>query len=158
MPRVSGASVTASARKARLRFFIPLAIFTAALVAGVSLWTVYRPCDLKLGSSCIQLERVSTKEARAQGLGGRQNLPNDQAMLFEYELSNKYCFWMKDMQFPIDIVWINSSHEIVAIEHDVQPETYPKSFCSDQEAKYVLEFAAGVASEHDLQVGQQLQF
>ncbi len=117
-----------------------------------------KSCDLALGSSCVRLERVTTNEARQKGLSGRNRLADDQGMLFVFERSGKYCFWMKDMKFPIDIIWTDSGKKVVAIEKDVQPNTYPDSFCTQKPALYVLEFSSGFANRHSIGLGDQLRF
>jgi uncharacterized protein len=53
-------------------------------------------------------------------------------------------FWMKEMNFPIDIVWLNKDKKIVHIEHNVSPDTYPKIFnpnneFNNEKSLYVLE-------------------
>jgi uncharacterized membrane protein (UPF0127 family) len=62
------------------------------------------------------------------------------------------------MGFPLDIIWTDADKKIVTIEEDVQPDTYPKSFCPDQLALYVIEVNAGVSKRAGLVEGQQLQF
>ena len=64
--------------------------------------------------------------------------------------------WMKDMQFPIDILWLDAEYKIVFIKHVSTPETYPESFYSDVPARYVLELPAGFAREHDFKIGDKL--
>jgi uncharacterized membrane protein (UPF0127 family) len=65
---------------------------------------------------------------------------------------------MKDMNFPIDMVWVDANQRVVSIESDVPPASYPKTFCPDEAAKYVLEFSAGTAAQQGLSVGQKLPF
>lgn len=62
------------------------------------------------------------------------------------------------MQFPIDIVWLNSDRQVITTASDVQPGTFPESFCPDQAAQYILEFAAGSVQHYDLTVGEHLEF
>jgi uncharacterized membrane protein (UPF0127 family) len=118
----------------------------------------YQTCDLKLAQDCVTLERVDTAAAREKGLSGREDLAEDQAMLFVYEKPAIECFWMKDMKFAIDMVWVSADKKIVTMHENVTPKTYPKSFCPDEPTQYVLEFPAGTASRNGLELSQQLQF
>ncbi len=56
----------------------------------------------------IQAEVVSRLADLRQGLSGRDSLPTDYGMLFVFPKSDIYEFWMKDMKFPLDIIWINT--------------------------------------------------
>ena len=56
----------------------------------------------------IQAEVVSRLADLRQGLSGRASLPTDHGMLFVFSKSDIYEFWMKDMKFPLDIIWINT--------------------------------------------------
>lgn len=94
-------------------------------------------------SECLRLETVSSSKAIMKGLSGRSSLQRDQGMLFVFEKPGKYCFWMKDMNFPIDIIWINESKKVVTVKENVKPESYPDSFCPSESARYVIEVNAG---------------
>lgn len=130
-------------------------LLVAAVVGGIQ---YYQKCDLKLAQDCVTLERVDTPAARTQGLSGRDGLANNQAMLFVFEKPANECFWMKDMKFAIDMVFVGTDKKIMTMHENVTPKTYPKSFCSGSPAQYVLEFPAGTASRNGLELGQQLQF
>lgn len=112
---------------------------------------------LHLPSKNISLEIVDTPQAREQGLSGRKNLPDDTAMLFVFDTPDKYKFWMKDMKFPIDIIWLDPLYKIVYIESAVFPETYPETFEPAEKSLYVLEANAHFAEKNKLKVGDILQ-
>ena len=102
---------------------------------------------------------AATPEEQRQGLSGRTGLDTDQAMLFTFDTPGEQCFWMKDMLFSIDMVWLGSDKKINTIESNVSPSTYPdQNFCPDQPAQYVLEFAAGTAETNKWQTGTQFSF
>jgi hypothetical protein len=50
-----------------------------------------------------------TNELIAKGLAVKNQLKENEAMLFIFEESAKHSFWMKDMKFPIDIIWLDSN-------------------------------------------------
>jgi hypothetical protein len=54
-------------------------------------------------------------------------------MLFVFASSTRPGFWMKDMKFPIDIIWINADKEVVGIESNIATSTFPKLFFPEKE-------------------------
>jgi hypothetical protein len=60
---------------------------------------------------------------------------------------------MKNMNFPLDIIWISENMKIVDISADIAPETYPQSFSSKTPASYVLEINAGLTDKYSLKIG-----
>ena len=105
-----------------------------------------------------RLGASQTMAEREKGLGGRVSLPKDEGMLFVFEGVAVQCFWMKDMHFSIDIIWLDAEKRVVHIEKDVSPETYPRTFCPSKPAKYVIELNAGEASRASIHPGQKLSF
>lgn len=146
--------MTVSARK---RYFVYLALsiaIIALLCGGVSV--LIRKPTLSIGDTSFSAEIVDTNLKRQMGLSGRNNLPEDSTMVFVFDGKQQRCFWMKDMRFAIDIVWLDETKRVVAIERSVQPSTYPESFCHD--GMYVAEFVAGTADKNDIEVGSQSNF
>jgi uncharacterized membrane protein (UPF0127 family) len=99
-----------------------------------------------------------TPELRTKGLSGRLSLGTDEVMLFKFEKEGRNFFWMKDMLFPIDIVWVNADKKVIHIEQSVKPESFPKSFGPDENSKYVLEFKAGTADSISMKMGDGVSF
>lgn len=106
---------------------------------------------------CLKIEAVKTPEARALGLSGRDGLAADTAMVFYFDTPGQQCFWMKDMKFSIDMIWLDEDKRVLKVADNVSPQTYPESFCQ-ADAKYVAEVAAGQAQKYNLMVGQQVEF
>lgn len=100
--------------------------------------------------------RASTQETREKGLSGTTYLDPHDGMLFEFPYENLWFFWMKDMSIPIDIIWINKDMQVIHIEKDVQPDTYPQSFGPKENALYVLEVASGVSEKTSLKIGDKI--
>lgn len=98
-------------------------------------------------------EVADTNELRQKGLSGRKSLDADKAMLFTFDAPDYYGFWMKNMKFPIDIIWLDAARKIIYMEKDVRPESYPEGFRPDKKASYVIEFSAGIADELGLRLG-----
>lgn len=119
----------------------------------------YHPAtgELNENGQKVSLEIVSTEAARQKGLSGRTSLAQNKGMIFVFDRAGHQCLWMKDMQFSLDMVFVNDHKQIIQIEPNVSPQTYPKSFCA-ADTRYVLELHDGEAAKLDLHTGQTLHF
>ncbi len=110
--------------------------------------------QIKLPEATLDIEIADTKERLEMGLSNRTSLGEKEGMLFVFSSMGEYSFWMKDMNFPLDIVWISDEGRVVSISSDVATSTYPKKiFKNDAYAKYVLEMNAGTARKFGLFLG-----
>jgi uncharacterized membrane protein (UPF0127 family) len=114
--------------------------------------------DIILNGTLVSCEIADTNEKRTKGLSGRTELEDGNGMLFVYPVSKKYAFWMRDMNFPIDIIWINKDFQVVYIKENATPESYPKLFKPEKPAQYVLEVPAFFARDNDVKVGDVASF
>ena len=108
----------------------------------------------------ISVEVADTVEKRSLGLGKRSGLGNGWGMLFVFEKRKQHGFWMKDMEFPLDIIWLDN-HRIAYILRNVQPAksgVIPPVMTPPVAGNFVLEIDAGRADELKLQVGQRLKY
>lgn len=111
---------------------------------------------LNIGNINIQVDIADTPTLREQGLSGRQALSDDQGMYFMFDHSDFYQFWMKEMNFPIDIIWIGEHMSVVDITKSALPLSFPQTFVSSVPASYVLEVKAGFAERHGVKIGDQV--
>jgi uncharacterized membrane protein (UPF0127 family) len=79
-------------------------------------------------------------------------------MLFVFSEVATRGFWMRNMSFPIDIVWIDKNKNVIGILEDVDPDTYPNIFFPPSPVKYVLELNAGYADKNGIASGTPLTF
>jgi len=111
----------------------------------------------------VLVDVADTSQQRGRGLSGRESMANDRGMLFIFSRSGKYSFWMKDMNFALDFIWINGD-KIVDVHKNIQPEVddppkqiYAPAFLVDK----VLEVNAGWIEENfgaeDI-VGKRVEF
>ena len=113
---------------------------------------------IKIGGVHVAVQVMDTPKMRAQGLSGREKLSEREGMLFVFSEDDRHSFWMKDMRFPIDIVWLSQSGEVVDIQHSVSPDTYPTySFAPQKVARYVLELSAGWTRRHGVGIGDRVE-
>ncbi len=113
-----------------------------------------------LSGTRIDVEIADTPSARGQGLSGRSELKDGKAMLFMFDAPDYHGFWMKNMSFPIDIIWFNENRKIVDTVGFAKPEgEHPKKIYRPREkALYVLEVKAGFVKEKKIVLGDIFSF
>lgn len=112
--------------------------------------------EVRIGASSISVDVADTPSLREQGLSGRKSLCADCGMLFIFEKPGRPTFWMKDMNFAIDIVWIDGAGKVVTVHTSLAPETYPETFAPSKDILYVLELPAGFVEAHGIRVGDSV--
>lgn len=110
------------------------------------------------GKTALNVEVVNTTESRQLGFSGRTAIVDGKGMLFVFPEPSPYNFWMKDMLFPLDMIWINTEGFIVHIETNKGPETYPNAFAPKEPAQFVLETSAGFVDFFGVKVGDEVRF
>jgi len=94
---------------------------------------------------------------RIKGLSHTPFLPANVVKLFVFGAYGEHSIWMKDMNYAIDIIWATKEGEIVYLEEDVAPETFPESFASPIPAWYVVEAQAGFVANNQIELGDQIK-
>lgn len=162
MPKVLASAIASVPSKRKILILcgalIILAVFLVFNQRATAPSKTGEMVDLRINDKHFNVEVVRSAAARTQGLGGRISLNQNSSMLFVFDDEAIRCFWMKDMRFAIDILWLDSEKRVVHQKQHVEPSTYPENFCSDEPARYVLEFNAGVVSDIGLTEDQQLTF
>jgi len=104
--------------------------------------------NLKIKDTNIQAELVVNLKQKAQGLSGRESLADNQGMLFLYQEPGRYSFWMKGMNFPLDIIYIYNN-EIIEIFKNVPLKTEGEitEIFPAQIADKILEVNAGFSDK-----------
>jgi uncharacterized membrane protein (UPF0127 family) len=148
-----------SAHKLRKPIVVDAIIILVVAIAFGVFWLVKNSGpSLHAGKYSYHLIVAKTTAQQTKGLGDRNSLPTNEGMLFLYPNSGERCFWMKDMRFPLDMIWTDSHKKVVALEQNVSPQTYPETFCSKTPAQYVIELNAGQVSLAGIRAGQTLSF
>lgn len=99
---------------------------------------------LKLHGATHNITILRTEAELQKGLSGTSNLPEGSAMVFVFPRDDKWGIWMKDMNYAIDIVWLNKDKKVVHMVKDAQPSSYPSTtFAADGESRYVIELPSG---------------
>lgn len=123
---------------------VVLVIMTVVIAGAIAMEPLLRPhVTVRLGDGVYIARVARTEAARQRGLSGTASLAPDQAMLFVFDRSDTWGIWMKDMQYPIDVVWLNEQKQVVYSVSNMQPDSYPMIFQPKQPARYVIELPAG---------------
>lgn len=131
-------------------------------IAGVVIVTVSlfsqnnltEPCrtTVSIGTVTYVVEVADTPAARERGLSGRESLAEKTGMLFVFEKSLIPGFWMKDMRFPIDIVWIRENKTVAGVVENFTPASFPRVENPDEPVRYVLEIPAGTVKKEKVEL------
>ncbi len=108
-----------------------------------------------IGTAKLRIGIADTEATRELGLSGRTNLALDEGLFFVTDTPNMLGIWMKDMNFPIDVIWFDNNLKVITIVSNMLPDSYPTVYNPTVPAQYVLEVNAGVASKEGIKVGQK---
>lgn len=112
---------------------------------------------VKIGQQEMKVEIASTFRQQYQGLSGRQAICADCGMLFVFADSDKKSFVMRDMEFPLDMIFVDNG-VIKNIAADLEPEgDDPKNiYESDGASDQVLEVNGGYCQRHNIKPGDRV--
>lgn len=115
--------------------------------------------------SSFKIDVADNPIKREIGLSYRKSMCTDCGMLFIFPREDFYGFWMKDMNFDIDIIFIDNDKKVVDIFSDIKKDSYNKNEPGSSEkikntnaATYVLELNAGKAIEKNINIGDSVSF
>lgn len=116
-----------------------------------------------IGQFAWPVELAVTAEKQSQGLSGRAKLAAGSGMLFVWDQESRRSFWMPDMNFPLDLVWINGDCAVVEITRDAPPQAPGQSRdelprYTVEGVQYVLEINAGESALHSVNPGDRVEF
>lgn len=105
----------------------------------------------------LNIEIADDEYQTQTGLMYRKSMKDDQAMLFIFEDEIPRAFYMKNTQFALDIIFIDSDKKVASIQKNAQPLELT-SLPSDAPAKYVLEVKAGLSDLWTLEKGDSVEW
>jgi len=120
---------------------------------------------LMIGGTKISVEIADTAEKRNRGLSGRTSMEEDQGMLFDFKNSQttKPGFWMIDMKFDLDLIWIKDNRVIEITKSVPHPKTGTDSselpiYYPEHAIDTVVEVNSGFSDRRGIKVGDVLTF
>lgn len=111
--------------------------------------------NIHLGECDFKSERAVSFKEKSLGLSYRKSLCESCAMFFEFNELGRYNFWMKDMRFPLDFIWLKDG-EVLEITREVNQSNKSKLF-SKEAVNGVLEINSGYAKTCNIKVGDKLK-
>lgn len=115
----------------------------------------YDKKNISVGNNQFAVEVADDLEKRSLGLGRRQSLCDDCGMFFIFPEQNLHTFWMKDMNFDLDILWLRNG-KVVYIERNVSHLDQEKRYGSEELSDSVLEINAGLVDRLGIKVGDEI--
>jgi len=137
----------------------------AALVLTLAGWFFWPRSattpELKVGQAVVRVEIRDDTNGRNLGLSGRSSLAENEGMLFIFDTPAVYEFWMKDMNFPLDFIWINNGLVVDLSEHIPPPDKLtnepPMTVRPKTPVTQVLEVNSGWVEQHQIKLGDQVR-
>lgn len=156
-------------KKIKLFFFVFLILFIllaaygliSVFVSNFSLDQTAEESVINIDNKSIIVEVVDSPMAKARGLSGRESLEENRGMFFVFKNLGRHGFWMKDMKFPIDIIWLKDNL-VVGFEENVpvQPGVPNEDlivYYPPEQINRVLELPAGSVERLKIIYGQDLR-
>lgn len=111
----------------------------------------------KIGESTLKLKIIEEGDDLIRGLSGQSKIAKDEGLLFVFPTNKRAGIWMKDMNFPIDVMWIDENMKVVSIKENFLPTSYPEIAYPSQDSKYVLEVVAGFVTTNKILLGDEFK-
>ena len=120
----------------------------------------YKKINVTVNGMALVADVAMTSEQRSKGLSVKDTLAENESMLFYFPKANPYGFWMKDMNFPIDIIWLDTKRTVLHIEYSLEPcdsDACP-IYKPEVQTQYVLETVAGFAQKNNVTEDTVVEF
>lgn len=104
---------------------------------------------IKISDKEYKVKEATSTEEKAKGLQGITQLPEDEGMLFYFDPPEDVQFWMKDVDIPLDIIFINDDEEVIKVQEGAPND---ETLIEAENVAYVLE----VNANSGIQIGNEL--
>ena len=121
----------------------------------------YQKTTISINGFNVSMAIASTDEQRIRGLSGLEKMNENEGMIFLFDEPSNQGFWMNKMNFPIDIIWLDSNSKVVHIEKKIEP---CKVFLAcpvynpQVDSLYVIELRSGFTDDHSMKNGMIINF
>lgn len=149
-------------KKYKFTIFLLLVVILLFGLAYYSFFN-YQKTTVDINGVVFKTELVKNSKELERGLSGREAIADNQAMLFILPDKNSRVFWMKDMNFNIDLLWIDGD-KIIAYEKNMlapdknTPDSQLLKYKSPQAVDKVLEIKAGLIDLLGIKIGDTIKF
>ena len=123
---------------------------------------VYQTQTIKIASQQIEIYVADTPAKKETGLAAFDQISENQGMIFSFDDATVRTFWMKNMKFAIDIIWIRDD-KIIGIDENIELETNKPDnqltrYSSVEPSDSVIEVNAGWCQRNNIAVGDKISF
>lgn len=139
---------------------VALAVFGLVYVGYQALFVDFKDSiPVSVGSKTFYAQVAANDLERKQGLSGTAELAENEGLIMIFNKESDWRIWMKDMNYPIDIVWIDKHKRVVHTVKSAHPNSYPERYYTTPvDAKYVLELPEGSVRKYNIHVGKGANF
>lgn len=143
-----------------LVLIIGLAVILVALVTSFAFATFRPTTEVRIGQSGVyHLWTAKTDGELYRGLSGIEQLPRNGGLLMDFTVNGSHGIVMRDMQVPLDIIWLDENKKVVHIVKNAPPELgESKVFTPVEPARYVVEIPAGSVKNSAIKLGDVADF
>ena len=138
------------------KIIIPLLILIA--FTAWYYWKYPLQTELEVRGQKISVELAVTPQEKSRGLSYWKSLPQNHGMLFVYDHKEPFGFWMREMRFPLDFIWINDK-TVVEVSKNVQIRDAKGEWTTlgpKEAVDKILEVNAGTVDRLGIQVGDTI--
>ncbi len=120
----------------------------------------YRKSKISINNHTLNAIIADSWAKRALGLMFRKNLGEKECMLFVFPREGRYGIWMRNMLFPIDIIWINKEMVVVDYKKGAKPCALFNciTYIPRENAKFVAEMRSGTIKKLGIKIGSTIHF
>ncbi len=111
----------------------------------------------RINTHRLTLILANTEQRKNIGLSGSKPLKDYEGMLFQFPTIGRYGFWMKDMNYSLDFIYLRDN-VVVELTENVSPDTFPSVIIPKNEFNAVIEVAAGIAEKKNINIGDKLVY
>lgn len=146
-------------KKLPVVLFISTLLFLTAFFLLQKKQTSFNQQKVTIRNHTFMVEVADTDRLREKGLSGRKDLSPNTGMLFLFPQKGIYSFWMKNMLFPLDFIWIDGDI-IVDLTQNVPPplpsSSFPPTYAPKTSFDTVLEVSAGTIAAVGIKLGDKV--
>lgn len=118
-------------------------------------FATYHRQEVFIGTKSYTLFIADTDDKRTQGLSDVKNMDQSEGMLFTFDSPKEQNFWMKDMHFSLDFIYVHQG-KVVDLKRNVSPDTYPDILVSKSLSDGVIELNAGEIKANGIKIGDHI--
>ncbi len=139
----------------KITLIIAISIITTLILCYFSIYHHGRTSGTISGKK-LELKIAKNSFQRKIGLSWHKELKANEGMLFVFDKEERRGVWMKGMNFPIDVVWLDEKKKVADFKKNLKPDSYPKTYYPSQKIKYFLEVEAGFVEKYNVKLNDQL--